>query len=152
MNQMKNSSCLVINKWVLVYWADQSSILSLFSGKSPETLMIETTTENSSDTFPTTKNPVDQPCDPGTKCWICFYKCIYDCDIFGSHDNVICYGCDGPDSMPKESTCPKKNLPWLLVIAGQALFVICLVAFVKFTRFARRIRIRNDPERQPLIS
>ena len=100
--------------------------------------MIETTTENSSDTFPTTKNPVDQPCDPGTKCFICYYS--------------VCYGCSGPDSMPKESTCPKENFPWLLVIAGQALCVICLVAFVKFKRFARRIRIRNDPERQPLIS
>ena len=98
--------------------------------------MIETTTENSSDTFPTTKNPIDQPCDSGTTCLWCFYN------------HCVCWG---PDSMPKESTCPKKNLPWLLVIAGEALCVI-LVAFVKFKSSARRIRIRNDPERQPLIS
>ena len=95
-------------------------------------LRIETTTENSSDTFPTTKNPVDQPCDSGTSCLMCY--------------NSNCYGCWGPDSRPKESTCSKYNLPWLLVIAGQVLCVICLVAY------KRRIRIRNDPERQPLIS
>ena len=106
--------------------------------------MIETTTEKSSDIFPTTKNPIDQPCDTGT---ICLY-----CSGSRSHNNMICYRCWGPDSVPKESTCPKKNLPWLLVIAGQALCVICIVAFVKFKSFARRIRIRNDPERQPLIS
>ena len=109
--------------------------------------MIETTTENSSDTFPTTKNPIDQPCDSGTTCLLCC--------------SVNCFVCWGPDSkyykkikkfLPKESTCPKKNFPWLLVIAGQALCVICLVAFVKRKRIARRIRIRNDPERQPLIS
>ena len=95
-------------------------------------LRIETTTENSSDTFPTTKNPaVDQPCDSGTWCIMC--------------NNSNCYGCWGPDSRPKESECPKKNFPWLLVIAGQALIVICLVAY------KRRIHIRNDPERQPLI-
>ena len=62
------------------------------------------------------------------------------------------FGCWGPDSTPKDSTCPKKNIPWLLVIAGQALCAICLVAFVKRKIIARRICIRNDPERQPLIS
>ena len=62
------------------------------------------------------------------------------------------FGCSGPDSMSKDSTCPKKNLPWLLVIAGEALCVICIVAFIKFKSSARRICIRNDPERQPLIS
>merc|ERR1719350_1635292 len=77
-------------------------------GKSLEALMIETTTENSSDTFPTTKNPIDQPCDSGTTCLLCC--------------SVNCFVCWGPDSkyykkinkfLPKESTCPKKNFPWL---------------------------------------
>ena len=60
--------------------------------------------------------------------------------------------CFAPNSRPKEYTCPKKNLPWPLVMAGQASCVIFLVAFIKFKRFARRIRIQNDHERQPLIS
>ena len=108
-------------------------------------LRIETTTENSSDTFPTTKNPaVDQPCDSGTTCFFCFGK------IFGNW----CW-CWGPDSRPKESTCPKKNFPWLLVIAGEVLIALCVICYVfkvKLKRLARRIRIRNDPERQPLLS
>ena len=79
------------------------------------------------------------------KCLVCSYKCIYDCDVYGSHDNSNCYGCWGPDSRPKESTCTKTNLPWLLVIVCQALCVICYVNKLRFKRFARRIRIGNDP-------
>merc|ERR1712150_229525 len=104
-----------------------------------EALRIETTTVKSSDTFPTTKNPVDQPCDSGTTCFLCFGNWCW---------------CWGPDSRPKESTCPKKNFPWLLVIAGEVLIALCVICYVfkvKLKRLAR-IRIRNDPERQPLIS
>ena len=108
-------------------------------------LRIKTTTENSSDTFPTTKNPaVDQPCDSGTTCFLCF----------GNWWGNWCW-CWGPDSRPKESTCPKKNFPWLLVIAGEVLIALCVICYVfkvKLKRLARRIRIRNDPERQPLLS
>ena len=115
-------------------------------------LVIETTTENSSDTFPTTKNPaVDQPCDTGTTCFLCFGQGIIE-DYLGLSNWCWCWG---PDSRPKESTCPKKNFPWLLVIAGEVLIALCVICYVfkvKLKRLARRIRIRNDPERQPLLS
>ena len=90
-----------------------------------------------------------------TACLVCFNKCYYDCDLYGSHDNMNCYGCWSPDSRPKESTCPKKNFPWLLVIAGEVLIALCVICYVfkvKLKRLSTRIRVRNDPETQPLLS